>query len=392
MRIVLGDSSMAGYLRGGGHWTVMLQYLLGLRDLGHDVLLLELMEPKGDPSRDERRIAAFFARLARYGLEDCGALLLLESCKSDPGSQTLEVVQDIDTARVYGKTLARIKELIKNADMVWNNCCGIRQPLLGMFKHRVLIDLDPGLLQISALSWNMDIPDHQAFLSVGGKMNDADCEVPTLGVKWRTFLPFVYLPMWDVKPDPGHDRPFSSVTHWSWGELWWDGRVFSISKRDGYLPFIDLPVRTARTFELAVRFKPTDESGDRESLVEHGWNLVDPWEVVASPADYQAYIAESRAEISCAKPIFRDLKTGWFSDRSACYLASGRPVLAQDTGFSERLPTGKGLVTFRTLDEAVAGVAEIDARYPEHMRAARELAEEFLDSRRCLADMLSVCG
>ena len=391
MLIVLGNSSLARYQRGGGHWAVRLQYLLGLRALGHEVLLLELLTASGNPSRDESRIRAFFGRLAHYGLEDCGALLLFTG-KNVTGSETPDVIQDIDAGRPFGKTLGRIKEIIKNADMLWNDCCGIRQPLLGMFKRRVLIDLDPGHLQVSALTWGMDIPDHHAFLSVGGKLNDTDCEVPTLDVKWHTFTPFVYLPLWNVKPGPGRDRPFSSVTHWAWGELWWNGRVLSLAKRDGYLPYIDLPVRAARPFELAVRFKPTDESGDRERLLKHGWHLVDPWEVTASPADYQAYIAGSRAEFCCPNPIFRDLKTGWFSDRSACYLASGRPVLAEETGFSERLPTGKGLLVFRTLEEAVAGVAEIDGRYEDHMRAARGLAEEFLGSQRCLEAMLSACG
>jgi hypothetical protein len=141
-----------------------------------------------------------------------------------------------------------------------------------------------------------------------------------------------------------------------------------------------------------VRFDPSDSSGDRERLHAHGWSLVNPWEVAASPAAYRAYIAGSRAEISCPKPIFTKLNTGWFSDRSACYLASGRPVLAQETGFSESLPTGEGLLAFRTMEEAVQGVKEIDAHYEQHMSAARRLAEEFLDSRRCLPRMLSVCG
>jgi hypothetical protein len=261
-----------------------------------------------------------------------------------------------------------------------------------MFRHRVLIDLDPGHLQISALEWDMDIHHHQAFLSVGAKLGDADCDVPTLGVTWHTFTPFVYLPLWDVQPDPGAHRPFTSVTHWSWGELSWKGRVLSLAKRDGYLPYVELPGRSGRPFELAVRFDPSDSSGDQERLHANRWSLADPWEVAASPSAYRAYIAASRAEISCPKPIFRELNTGWFSDRSACYLASGRPVLAQDTGFSERLPTGEGLLTFRTMEEAVRGVAEIDEHYQDQMVAARRVAEEFLDSRRCLTRMLSACG
>jgi hypothetical protein len=392
--IVLGNSSLARYPRGGGHWMIRLQYLLGLQALGHEVFLLELLLASGDPSRDRRRIETFFARLAHYGLEDCGGLLLFDGREHSKGEKARmdDIHQDVDAAIAYGKPPERIKEIIGNADMLWNDCCGIRQPLLGQFRHRVLIDLDPGHLQVSALEWDMDIHHHQAFLSVGANLGAADCEVPTLGVTWRTFTPFVHLPHWDVTPDPGDHRPFSSVTHWAWGELPWKGRVLSLAKRDGYFPYVDLPRQCGRPFELAVRFDPADTSGDRERLLTHEWNLVDPWEVAASPADYQNYISGSRAEISCPKPIFKDLNTGWFSDRSACYLASGRPVLAEDTGFSGHLPTGKGLLAFHTLEEAVSGVAEIDGNYSEHMRAARALAEEFFDARRCLERMVSACG
>jgi hypothetical protein len=238
----------------------------------------------------------------------------------------------------------------------------------------------------------MDIAHHHAFFTVGMKVGERDCDVPTLGVQWKPFTPFVYLPMWTSSSNTTNDAPFSSVTHWAWGELSWKGRRLSLAKRDGYFPFIDLPERTGRRFELAVRFQPTDTSGDRERLLSHGWNLVDPWEVAASPAAYQRYIAASHAEISCPKPIFRDLNTGWFSDRSACYLASGRPVLAQDTGFTEHLPTGSGLLTFETMEEAVAGVEAIDSNYGAHTLAARRIAEEHLDSRRCLSRMLAACG
>lgn len=171
------------------------------------------------------------------------------------------------------------------------------------------------------------------------------------------------------------------------------GRVLSNSKRDGYFRYIELPKRARRPFELAAQIYPDDQTGvrDRERLQGHGWNLVDPWEVAGSPGAYQHYIAGSRAEIMCPKPIFRELKTGWFSDRSACYLASGRPVLAEDTGFTDYLPTGKGLLAFRDLSEAVAGVAEIDSNYAEHMQAARELAEEFFDYRKVLPKMLEDC-
>jgi hypothetical protein len=384
MRIVLGNSSLAPYPQGGGHWAVRLQYLLGLRALHHEVALLELLWSTGDTNRDEELIGSFFSRMNRYGLKDNCILLLF-----DKGSDE----QDLERAHAYGRSMRDAREIIKSADLLWNDCCGIREPLLGMFGYRVLLDLDPGHLQVSALTVDLDLHSHQAFLTVGKKLNDPDCGVPTLGLKWHTFLPFVYLPMWELRPDPGHEAPFSSVTHWTWGELWLEHRVLSISKRDAYLRYLELPQRVRRPFELAANIDdPEDEIGDRKLFEHHSWKLVDPWEVASSPLAYQSYIVRSRAEISCPKPVFRELKTGWFSDRSACYLASGRPVLAEDTGFSDHLPTGRGLLCFNSLEEAVAGVTEIDRNYPQHMRAARELAEEYLSSHKCLPSMLSACG
>ncbi|MGB7442277.1 MAG: hypothetical protein WA919_14515 [Coleofasciculaceae cyanobacterium] len=398
LRIVIGNQTLAKYLQGGGHWIIRIQYLLGLRALKHDVVLLELLWSSGNHQQDEQRISQFFQQLAEYGLAECCVLLLFPKELKEPR---------FESAQAYGKSKAEIADIIKSADLLWNDCCSIRQPLLGMFKHRVLIDLDPGVVQVSCIDWedeNQDAPplgpvaeamsihDHHAFLTVGRKMNDPDCEVPTLGLEWHTFSPFVYLPLWQVAPNPGLASPFSSITHWSWKEIWMKKRILSTSKRKAYLRYLDLPQKTGRAFELAANIHPDDNTGDRELLTEHNWKLVDPWEVAKSPAAYQNYIASSRAEIMCPKPIFRELKSGWFSDRSACYLASGRPVLAEDTGFSDHLPTGKGLLAFRDLEEAIAGVHEIDANYPKHMQAARELAEELLDSQRCLEKILAACS
>jgi hypothetical protein len=171
-----------------------------------------------------------------------------------------------------------------------------------------------------------------------------------------------------------------------------DGRVLSVSKRDAYLGYLTLPQKTTHPFELAANIHPRDDTGDRELLLAHDWKLVDPHRVAGSPAHYQRYIKRSRGEFQCPKPIHKCLRTGWFSDRSACYLATGRPVLAEDTGFSDHLPTGRGLLTFHSLEEAFAGIAEIDGNYGKHMRAARQLAEEYLDSKKWLPIMLAACG
>ena len=384
IRIVLADGgSLARYPEGGGHWSCFLQYFFGLHALGHDVFWLEVLDSSGNEAQDQQRIKTFFHRFKRYGFGERCALLLYDQGLSAP---TLE------QARTYGMSQQRIKEIAQSADLLWNFACGLREPLLFLFKRRVLLDLDPGHLQVSALTCNMGIYEHDTFLSIGAKLHEPDCTVPTLGVKWHPFLPFVYLPTWHIAPDPGEDAPFTSVTQWTWGELWLDNRVLSVSKRDAYLTYIEIPSQAQRPFELAANIHPEDETGDRESLLEHGWKLVRPDRVAGTLGSYRKYIRRSRAEFQCPKRIHIELKTGWFSDRSACYLASGRPVLAEETGFSEQLPTGRGLLRFNNVEEALAGVAEIDSNYSQHMRAAREIAEEYLSSEKTLRGMLAPCG
>jgi hypothetical protein len=383
LRITLGNRTMARYPEGGGHWTVRLQYMLGLKALGHDATLLELLWSSGEKENDDQLIKTFFERMRQYDIHEQCALILFPKGLEE---------HDIRFASFYGKTEQQVKDIIADTDLFINDCGRTHQPLLGMFARRAYLDLDPGHIHLSAATFDFKFDDHHFFWSVGKKLHDPDCLVPTLGRTWHTFFPFVYLPMWKVAPDPGPRAPFSTITHWTWAQLVHEGRIMSISKRDAYLRYLELPQRLKRPFELAANIKPDDHTGDRELLDSHGWKRIDPWEVAGSPSAYQQYIASSRAEIMCPKPVFRELKTGWFSDRSSCYLASGRPVLAEDTGFSDYLPTGSGLLAFRDLDEAIAGVAEIDANYPQHMRAARALAEEHLDSGRGLGAMLASCG
>ncbi len=381
MLIVLAGSSLASYPDGGGVWSWMLQYPLGLRALGHNVFWIELLESCGDRARDRELANDFLGRVAAYGLAPHCAVLVFEDLD----------VQDISRAQVYGRPLQAILEVADGADLLWNMACSMRQPLLAKFARRVLIDVDPGHLQVSATQFEMGVSDHDVHLSVGAKLSDPDCEAPRLGLRWRPFLPFVYLPMWEAAPDPGPEAPFSSITQWTWEELSYRGRVLSLSKREAYLRYVDLPARTGRAFELAAFIGDKDPAHDREALRNGGWRIVDPHKVASTPETYRGYLRASRAEISCPKPIFRELNTGWFSDRSVCYLALGRPVVAEDTGFGDAVPTGRGVVKFRDLVEAQAAVAEIDRDYSLHSRWARELACDLFNSDRQLKAMLAAC-
>jgi len=381
LRLVLAGG-LARYPQGGGHWACFLQYLLGLGDLGHEVFWLDLLPSRGARDQDEALIRIFFRRFRAWGLGDRCAVLLVD--RDDE--------QDLQAERIYGVSRSRLVEIFRSADLLWNFACGLRQPLLSRFDRRVLVDLDPGHLQVSALTWDLGVKDHDVFLTVGTKLGEPDCEVPCLGVAWQPFVPFVYLPMWPLSLAARPEAPFTSVTEWTWEELWLRDRVLSVSKRVAYRAYREVPRNAGRPFELAVNLDPDDPTNEREVLRGHGWNVVDPHHLAGSVGSYARYIRRSRAEFGCPKPIHRALRTGWFSDRSACYLASGRPVLIEDTGLSDHLPTGQGLLVFRDVDEALAGVAEIDGNYERHRRAARRLAEEFLDSRNCLGSMLAACG
>lgn len=373
---------LARYPEGGGHWSCFLQYFLGLKALGHDVYWLEVLQATGDASRDAGLSDCYFDLMGRFGLKDRSFLVL-----KDPGQELT-----LKNARFIGTSHVQAAAIMKSADILWNFACSLRKPFLSDFKNRVLVDVDPGHLQVSSLMRDMDLLDHEYFLSVGAKINDTDCEIPTLGVAWESFMPVLYLPMWNVRKAKRPGAPFTSVTQWNWGELHFKGRVLSVSKRDAYLPYARIPLSVAVPFEIAANIGGHDPENDRGLLSDNGWHIVDPHLVCGSPALYQEYISNALAEFSCAKPIYRTLKTGWFSDRSAAFLASGRPVAAEDTGFSEKIPAGKGLIVFRDSEEAIEGVREIVADYDRHCACARELAEEHFDHRRCLPRMLAACG
>ncbi len=381
MLIAIASRTLASYPLGGGVWAWMLQYPLGLRALGHDIFWLELLKSSGDRVRDAKLANDFLARIGPYGLAGHTAVLVFEDIE----------IQELGRAEIYGRPALTVYDTVRSADLLWNLASTIHPPFLSRFRRKALIDVDPGHLQIIATQFEFGLKEHDVHLSVGANLPDPDCEVPTLGLTWRTFLPFVYLPMWDVAPDPGRNAPFTSITQWTWEELSFQGRALSASKRTAYMRYVDLPKRAGRPFELATNIGDTDPMHDRESLISGGWRVADPHTVVPTPETYREYLRASRAEILCPKPIFREMNTGWFSDRSVCYMALGRPVLAEETGFSQYIPTGRGVLDFRDVEEARAGVAEIDGNYPLHSRWARELAEDLFSSDRQLSAMLAAC-
>lgn len=383
MQIVLGNSNVGGYAEGGGLWSWFLQYPMAFRAAGHRILWLELLKSSGNRDQDLRLLRAFFDRLARYDLSnDCVVLLFKQSLDSQP----------LEAAEVFDPGGNQLAHWIADADVLLNFACAIRQPLLSRFKRCALLDGDPGHLQVSALTWDMNIQDHHALLTVGARINAPGSEIPTLGLRWHTYEQMIYLPAWQVKAPPGRDAPFSSITEWKWEELHYKQKVLSVSKRDAYLKYVRLPRLVGRAMELAANIGSADPAGDTRLLLEHGWRIADPHQVAHSPEAYREYLAASRGEFMCPKPIHVLLRTGWFSDRSLSYLATGRPVIAEETGFSERIPTGSGLLSFSSLDTAAAAISEVDANYPRHCIAAREIAEAYFDWRKTVDTILSACA
>jgi hypothetical protein len=240
---------------------------------------------------------------------------------------------------------------------------------------------------------------HDSFVTLGQNIGQPGCVIPTCGLKWITMPQPVVLSNWPAFPTHPegtgtHDaRAFTSIGAWRGpnGPIEYNGRTYGLRVHE-FRKFARLPTLCPGSrFEMAFDVHPA-EVNDIRLLRDNGWTLVDPKEVAGGPAEYRAYIARSKAEFMVPKQMYVDTNSGLLSDRSVYYLASGRPVLARDTGIRELYPTGEGLVVFTTLDEAACGVEAINADYARHARRAREIAVEYFDSDKVLTRLLAELG
>ena len=376
---VLCTGMVAADARHGGATWAVLQYLLGFRRLGHTVYFVEpiassKVRPQGVPLASSETARDFRRIVDAYGLGDAAALLL------------------DGTTETAGLPYAALRRVAQRADVLVNISGLLTDPaLLGSIDRRLYLDLDPGFNQAWHLSEGIDrhFDAHTHFATVGLAVGRPDCRVPTCARTWVPTCPPVVLAEWPVAR--GRTGPaFTTVANWrSYGSVYCDD-LFLGQKAHALRPLIDLPRQTRARFQLALSIHPSEP--DLAVLRSNGWTLVDPRRAAGTPARYQRFVSGSRAEFGLAKSGYIASRSGWFSDRSACYLAAGRPVLAQDTGFSPVLPTGEGLLTFRTAAEAVAGVEAIDAAYLRHREAARAIAERYLDSNRVLTRLLDHVG
>jgi hypothetical protein len=263
----------------------------------------------------------------------------------------------------------------------------VRDPeLLAAARRRVFLDIDPGFGQVWRELGLADVFDgHDDFVTVGRNIGRAGCGVPTCGLRWLTIPHPVVLERCPVV-DSGVD--FTSIGSWRgpYERIDYNGRSLGLRAHE-FRRFAGLPGRVEARCRVALELDPADER-DMRLLEAEGWQLIDPKEVAYDPSAYLAFVQGSRAELTIAKGIYVELRSGWLGDRTGCYLASGKPALVQDTGLAPHYPLGEGLLAFSTVDEAVEGVRAIEHRYADHARAARRIAETELDSRRVLSALL----
>jgi hypothetical protein len=376
---------------GGAAWT-RLSWVLGFRRLGCDVLFIEQIaadacaDGTGRPASfgDSENLRHFAGVVERFGLSGRSALLCVKG----------ERIADS-----YGLPYPELRSAADGADLLVNISGHLTlDAIKSRVRRRAFIDLDPGFTQLwHAGSGHARLAGHDDYFTVGENVGTAACDLPTGDILWRPVRQPVVLGEWPAVPSlcsRENDRPLRLTTIASWrgpfGPVEHGGRTLG-SKVHEFRRFIDLPRRTGQTFELALDIHPA-EAGDLALLGGHGWRVVDPKTVAGEPERFRGYVQGSDAEFSVAQPVYVHANTGWFSDRTVRYLASGRPAVVQDTGFARHLTAGEGLLAFRTPDEAAEAVRRVGEDYDGHCRAARRLAETYFDSDRVLGRFLDEVG
>ena len=385
MTTVFVSGAVANKHRHGGSIWVRMSWAEALRDAGLDVVFVEqidagaCVDASGAPAAFEvsANRAAFSAAMEEFGLR--GALV----CPAAEGGG----------ARIHGMALSELLARADDAALLVNLGGHLRwEPLLGRLRPRAFVDLDPGFTQIwHAEGRDIGLARHDLHFTVGMNVGAPDCPLPAGGLRWRPIRQPVTLARWPVATGDTLER-FTTVASWrgAYGPAAWAGRSYGVKAHE-FRRFVAVAGAVPRArFEVALDIAPADHA-DVALLRAHRWELSDPT-ALAATRDFRRFVRDSGAEFSPAQNIYVDTRSGWFSDRTVRYLASGRPALVQDTGFAEHLPTGAGLLAFATVGEAVAGARELMADYPRHRDAARRIAEEHFAGPRAIAPLLRAAG
>jgi hypothetical protein len=384
MTTIVVAGALANRCRNGGEAWVRLSWVLGLKRLGYRTFFLEeirratCVDAAGAPAALENSVnLAYFKEVTEaFGLAESAALI------------------DESGKKSYGLTREEIQGLAQNADLLVNISGHLTcAPLFPRFRRKAFIDIDPGFTQFWHAAGNRgsNLAGHDYYFTIGENIGTTGCPIPTCDLRWRRARQPVVLEQWPVahQGDPGR---FTTIASWRgpYGPVQFGGKTFGLKVHE-WRKFIGLPQASPQRFEIALQIHPADAQ-DLQALLRHGWHIVDPMATVPDPAAFRRYVQQSGAEFSVAQGIYVETESSWVSDRTVRYLASGKPALVQDTGFSRNYPTGQGLVPFRTREEAVAGADSIMRNYESHCRAARSLAETYFDSDKVLRGIMEEVG
>ncbi len=363
----------------GGHHWVRLQYILGFRHLGWDVLFLDRLEP--DMCVDESG--------ARCAVEESVNLRYVQEVVRSFDLQEDYALFYNGGERVFGLSREKVLDRVRSSSLLLN-VMGFfnNEEVLGGAPYRAFLDLDPGFGQMwCELGLHNPFQGYDAYVTIAERIGEPGCTVPDCGIAWITTRQPVVLDYWQAAP-PAPESAFTSVGAWRgpFGPIEYRGRTYGLRAHE-FRKFFELPKRTDQRFQVALDIHSA-ETRDLEQLEQNGWTLIHPHTAARDPWVYRDFVRGSKAEFLVAKNMYVESQSGWFSDRSICYLASGRPALVQDTGLAGLYPLGEGLLTYRTLEEAVEGVEAISSDYERHCRAAREIAEEHFDSDGVLGRLL----
>ena len=401
--VVISPSNVAGFPDGGGHFWVYMQYVQGLRALGCNVYWLEHFNGTGDAQRDQHDLDVFLERMRDFDL--AGKVMI------DRPNRPFPTADDGDGLVATGK---RAENACADADLLLNFSYAVDTDLLSRFKTTALIDIDPGLLQFWISHEQIQVASHDIYFSTGETVGKESAPFSDCGIPWHPMRPIVSLEDWPVRYLP-EAKALTTVSGW-WGDEWisnGQNLLYQNNKRVSFMEFRDLAARTEQKLELALCLgleDPVDpeerqlrqlgeasgqidyqgDTADKATLEALGWKIRAASEVAGTPEDYRQYVQSSRGEFSCAKPSCMEFGNAWVSDRSLCYLASGKPVIVQNTGPSEFLPDAEGMFRFSTVDEALVAIDAMNSDYRSHCLAARELAESLFDARKVLTNVLDI--
>jgi hypothetical protein len=360
------------YPDGGGNLWLYLNWALSFRSIGCRVIWLEAVHKSTPVDKLNLLVANLKSRLTPFGLAD--NIALWQSDGEFLPHEKLGTCLDVEYAG-------------QQSDFLLNQYYAMPATVLQHFPRTALLDIDPGQVQIWVKNGVLKIEKHDFYFSIGENMLPTYISSSNTTVSWLHTPPCVSLEAWPVTK-AHDDAPFTTVSHWysAWDEI--DGEVYANGKKDGFLPYLELPNYSKKPLELCV-YLAEESHEEREMLENSGWRVAKSNVITSTGAAYQQYIQQSFGEFSCAKPAYVRMQNAWVSDRTICYLASGKPVVLQDTGPSSFLPRDEGYLRFNDLAGAIKCIEKVAGDYDKHCASARALAEAYFDGRKVTTTILN---